>query len=152
MKKSGFTLIEMIIAMALMFLLLGVVDSMLVSNVKKYKNSVLQNQGFNYLNEAIAVIQKEINLKVSEVKTEGDIIKINYSDGITINYIKRINSDLYILYGTKYSAPQDNSYKSLIIDGVRDFMATKSGRMLYIKLIWNNGQCIERCLVIENAN
>lgn len=152
MKKSGFTLIEMIIAMALVFLLLVVVDSMLISYLKKYKYNVIQNKGFNYLSESIAVIQKEVNLNASEVITEGNIIKIKYTDGSTINHIKCINSNLFILYGTKYSVPQENSHKSLIIDDVKGFVATKSGRTLYIKLTWKNGQSIERCLVVENAN
>lgn len=142
----------MIIAMALVFLLLVVVDSMLISDLKKYKNSVIQNRGFNYLSESIAIIQKEVNLNAGEVVTEGNIIKIKYVDGSTINHIKRINSNIFILYGTKYSVPQDNSYKSLIIDDVKDFVVTKYGRTLYIKVIWENGQSIERCLVIENAN
>ena len=134
MKKNGFTLIEIVIVMALVFLMVGVVDSMLISYLKNYKNSVLQNKGFNYLNEAIAIIEKEVNEDASAVKTEGNIIKINYSDGITLNYIKCINSNLYILYGTKYSIPVDSSYKSVIIDDVKDFVATKSGRTLYIKV------------------
>ncbi|MEK6264638.1 MAG: prepilin-type N-terminal cleavage/methylation domain-containing protein [Clostridium sp.] len=151
MRKSGFTLIEMIIAMALVFLLLGVVDGVMISHLKKYKNSVLQNKGFNYLNEAIAVIEKEINLGALEVKTEGNIIKIKYYDGNIINHIKCIDSNLYVLYGTVLE-PKDNSYKSLIIDDVKDFVATKSGKILYIKVTWKSGQSIERCLVIQNAN
>lgn len=151
MKKSGFTLIEMIIAMALVFLLLGVVDSMMISHLKKYKSSVLQNKGFNYLNEAIAVIEKEINLGSLEVKTEGNIIKIKYFDGNIINHIKCIDGNLYVLYGTVLE-PMDNANKSLIIDDVKDFVATKSGRILYIKVTWKSGQSIERCLVIQNAN
>ena len=151
MKKSGFTLIEMIIAMALVFLLLGVVNSMMISNLKKYKSSVLQNKGFNYLNEATAVIEREINLGALEVKTEENIIKIKYYNGNIINHIKCIDSNLYVLYGTVLE-PKDNSYKSLIIDDVKDFVATKSGKILYIKVTWKSGQSIERCLVIQNAN
>lgn len=151
MKKSGFTLIEMIIAMALVFLLLGVVNSMMISHLKKYKSSVLQNKGFNYLNEATAVIEREINLGALEVKTEENIIKIKYYNGNIINHIKCIDSNLYVLYGTVLE-PKDNSYKSLIIDDVKDFVATKSGKILYIKVTWKSGQSIERCLVIQNAN
>lgn len=152
MKKKGVTLIEIVIIMALVFLMLGMVDSMLISNLKGYKNSVVQNKGFNYLNEAIAIIEKEVNQDASAVKTEGNIIKINYSDGITLNHIKCINSNLYIIYGTKYSIPKDNSYKSIIVDDVKDFVAIKSGKNLYIKILWYNDQSIERCLAIENAN
>lgn len=152
MNRKGFTLIEMIIAMALVFLLLGVVDTMMISHLKKYKNDLLQNRGFNDLNEAISVIQREINLEANQVKTEGNVIKIEYFDGYTINHIKCINSCLYILYGTVYMHPKDNSNKNLIIDDVKDFVATKSGKILYIKLILKSGQSIERGLVIENAN
>ena len=123
-----------------------------MSYLKNYKNNVLENRGFNYLNEAIAIIEKQVNEDASIVKTEGNIIKINYFDGITLNYIKLINSNLYILYGTKYNIPADSSYKSIIIDDVKDFVATRTGRTLYIKVSWVNGQSIERCLVIENAN
>lgn len=152
MKKRGSTLIEIVIVMGLVFLMLGVVNSMLISYLKNYKNNILENKGFNYLNEGIARIEKEVNEGASIVKTEGNIIKINYSDGITLNYIKCINSNLYLLYGSKYSVPVDSSYKSIIIDDVKCFEATKLGRTLYIKVGWYNGQTIERCLAIENAN
>lgn len=152
MIKRGFTLIEIVIVMSLVFLLVGVVESMFTSYLKSYKNTILENKGFNYLNESIPIIEKEVNEAASIVKTEGNIIKINYSDGVTLNYIKCINSNIYILYGSKYSIPVDSSYKTLIIDGVKDFVATKSGRTLYIKVSTYNGQIIERCIAIENAN
>lgn len=152
MKKKGVTLVEIVIVMALVFLMVGVVDRLLISYMKNYKNNILDNKGFNYLNEALATIEKEVNEEASIVKTEGNIIKINYSDGISLNYIKCINSNLYILYGTKYSIPVDSSYKSVIIDDVKDFVARRSGRILYIKVSWYNGQTIERCLAIKHAN
>ncbi|MGH4138011.1 hypothetical protein [Clostridium sp.] len=152
MVKKGVTLIEIVVAMSLVFLMLGVVDSMLISYLKNYKNNVIENKGFNYLNEAISIIEKEINEDSKDIKTEGNIIKISYSDGRTTNHIKRINSNLYLLYGTIYSVPSDSSYKSLIIDDVKDFVAIKHGKTLYIKVSWYNGQTIERCLAIENAN
>ena len=152
MKKRGVTLIEIVISLALVFLMVGVVDGMLISYLGSYKNKVLENKGFNYLNEALEVIEKEVNQDASSIKAEGNIIKINYSDGVTLNYIKCINSNLYILYGTKYSIPVNSSYKSVIADDVSNFVATRNGRTLYIKLSWYNGQTIERCLAIENAN
>jgi len=152
MKKKGVTLIEIVMAMALVFLMLGVVDSMIISYLKNYKNNVIENKGFNYLNEAIAIIEKEVNGEAIKVKTEENIIKISYTDGSTLNHIKLINSNLYLLYGTGISIPMDNSSKSAIIDDVKDFVAIKSGKTLYIKIIWQNGQTIERCLAIKNAN
>ena len=152
MKKKGITLIEIVIVMAIAFLLVGVVDSIFISYVKNYKNTVLQNKGFNYLNEALAIIDKEVNLNTNKVITEGNVIKIDYSDGTTVNNIKCINSNLYVLYGTKFSLPKDSSPKSMIIDDVEGFIAIRSGKTLYIKIIWCNGQSIERCLSIENAN
>jgi len=152
MKKKGVTLLEIVIVMALVFLMVGVVDRLLISYMKNYKNNVLDNKGFNYLNEALTTIEKEVNEKASIVRTEGNIIKINYSDGINLNHIKCINSNLYILYGSKYSIPVDSSSKSVIIDDVKGFEARRSGRTLYIKISWYNGQTIERCLAIKNAN
>jgi len=152
MKKNGVTLIEIVIVMGLVFLMVGVVDSILVSYLKNYKNILLENRGFNYLNEAIAIIEKEVNEEATTVKTEGNIIMINYSDGITVNHIKCIKSNLYILYGTKYGIPVDSSYKSLIIDDIKDFVATRTGKTLYIKVSWYSGKTMERCLAIKNAN
>ncbi|MCB2291976.1 type II secretion system GspH family protein [Clostridium algoriphilum] len=152
MKKKGFTLIEIVIAMGLVFLMVGIVNSLLNSYVKSYKNSVVQNNGFNYLNEAISIIEKELNQHSASVKTENNVIKINYFDGEKINNIKCINSNLYILYGTKYAPPLDKGTKSVIIDDVKEFVAIKEGKIIYIKVAWYNGQSIERCLVIENAN
>lgn len=149
MKKKGFTLIEIVIAMALVFLVIGAVDSMFISYAKNYKNSVVQNRGLNYLSEAIAIIEREVNQAASSVKTENNIIKINYFDRSTSNHIKRINSNLYILYDVRNGI---DAQRSIIIDDVKDFVAIKSGKILYIKVVWINGQSIERCLAIENAN
>ncbi len=152
MKKRGVTLIEVVIAMALIFLMVMILDGMLISYLKNYENTVLKNKGFNYLNEAIAIIEKEVNQQAQTVKTEGNIIKINYYDGSTLNHIKCIKGNLYILYGTKDNLPKDNSYKSVIIDDVKEFITKRTGKILYIKVLWHNGESIERCLVIENAN
>jgi len=147
MKKKGFTLIEIVIAIALVFLMLGVVDRILVSYVKSYNNSILQDNGFNYLNEALSIIEKEVNQTACEVKTEGNIIYINYYKGISAKYIKCINEDLRIFPNTK-----NGTGNNVIIDDVKDFVAIKSGKILYIKVVWKNGQSIERCLAIKNAN
>ena len=152
MKKRGITLLEIVIVLSITFFMVVVMDSMFISYLKNYKSSVLNNKGFNYISEAISIIEKEINQSSSEVKAETNIIKISYCDGVTLNYIKLINSNLYILYGTKYIKPVDSSTKNLIMDDVREFVAKKSGRILRIKVVWNSGQVIERCLVIQNAN
>ncbi|MBU3155216.1 type II secretion system GspH family protein [Clostridium estertheticum] len=152
MIKKGFTLVEIIIVMALVFLMIGVVDGMFISYVKNYKISVVQNNGFNYLSEAIATIEKEVNYLARDVITEENVIKINNTNGNDIKYIKCINSKLYVLYGTMYKSLNDSSSKALIVDNVKEFVAIKSGKNIYIKIIWCNGQSIERCLVIENAN
>lgn len=152
MKQKGFTLMEIVVAMSVAFLMLGAVGSLLLSYVKSYKNSVVQGNGFNYLNDSIAIIEREVNNNSREVKTDENVIKIYYSDAITINYIEFKNGKLYTLYGNKYKLPMKGSYNNTIIDGVKDFVAIKSGKILYIKVVWNNGQSIERCLAIENAN
>src|SRR5680860_1638815 len=100
MRKRGFTLIEVIVAMSLIFLLAGVVSIVFISYMKTYKNSVVQNTGFNYLSGAISIIEKEVNLDAMNVNTEENVIKIKYSNGSTLNRIKCIGSNIYILYGT----------------------------------------------------
>ena len=147
MNKKGFTLIEIVITMALVFLMVGVVDGMLISYLKGYKSSVVQSNGSNYLNEALVTIEKEVNSKASEVKTDGNIISIKYYEGNSPKYIKCINGKISIFY----NVGSWNNHNT-IIDDVKDFVAIRSGKILYIKVTWNNGQSIERCLAIENAN
>jgi len=145
--KKGFTLIELVIVIALVFLMVGVVDSIFMSYVKGYKNSVLENKGFNYLGEATAIIEKEVNFQASDVKTSGNIITINYYKGNSPKYIKYVNGEVSIV-----SNVDSKNVSNTIIDNVKDFVAIKSGKTIYIKIIWKNGQCIERCIAIENAN
>lgn len=147
MKKKGFTLMEIVVVMALAFLMLGVVASMLISYMKSYKNSLLQNNGFNYLNSSIVMIDSEVNQYASEVNTEGNIININCYKGNSPKHIKCINEKLIVStnVGNDY-------YTNTIMKEVKDFVAIKSGKILYIKIVWHNGQSIERCLAIKNAN
>lgn len=152
MKKRGVTLLEIVIVLAISSSMLVILDSVFISYLKSFQSNVLFSQGFNYLNEAIALIEKEVNQGAKEVKAEGNIIKITYCDEITVNHIKLINSNLYILYGTQYVNPADSPSKNLIIDDVKEFEVKKVARILYIKIVWYNGQVIERCLAIQNAN
>ncbi|MBZ9608402.1 type II secretion system GspH family protein [Clostridium estertheticum] len=147
MKKKGFTLIEIVVVMALAFLMIGVVGSLLISYVKSYKSSILQNRGFNYLNDAICIIEKGVNQNAREVETSGNIITINYYKGSSPKYIKLLNEKLIVS-----SNKTSNLGNNTIIDDVKEFVAIKSGKILYIKVVWYNGQSIERCLAIENAN
>jgi len=147
MKNKGFTLVEIIIVMGLAFLMVGAIDSILISYVKSHNISVLQDKEFNYLNEAIAIIDREVNMYAVEVKTEGNILNISYFKGTSPKYIKRVSGKIYIL-----SNADGKSNKNTIVDGVKDFMAVKSGKNLYIKISLISGASIERCLTIENAN
>jgi prepilin-type N-terminal cleavage/methylation domain-containing protein len=146
MKKKGFTLIEMIIVMAIVSIMIGAIGSILISYSKIYKNSVLQNRSFNYLNEAISLIEKEIKQEADKIETNDNVIKINCFKDSTVNYIKRVNSNIFLIHG---SIP---SHKNIIIDEVKDFAAVRDNNMIYIKIVWKNGDTIERCLGIENAN
>jgi Tfp pilus assembly protein PilE len=152
MKKKGVTLIEIVIVMAVTFLMVAVVNSMLISYLKNYKIAVLQSKGINYLSEALAIIEKEVNQDTNKVITEENVIKIAYSDKTNMNYIKCINGKLYVMYGKEFSIPTNSSPKSMIIDDVKDFVAIRFKKTLYIKITWCNDQKIERCLLIENAN
>lgn len=147
MKKKGFTLMELVVVMSLAFLMLGVVGSIFTSYVKGYKNSLLQNNGFNYLNSAIVMIDSEVNQYASEVKTEGNIINIVCYKGNSPKHIKSINGNIIVStnVGNDY-------YTNIVMRDVKDFIAIKTGRIIYIKIVWHNGQSIERCLAIKNAN
>ena len=147
MKKKGFTLMELVVVMSLAFLMLGVVGSVFTSYVKSYKNSLLQNNGFNYLNSAIVMIDSEVNQYASEVKTEGNIINIVCYKGNSPKHIKSINGNIIV----STNAGNDY-YTNIIMRDVKDFIAIKTGKIIYIKIVWHNGQSIERCLAIKNAN
>jgi Tfp pilus assembly protein PilE len=152
MKKRGVTLIEIVIVMAVAFLMVAVVDSMLISYLNNYKVTVLQSKGINYLSEALAIIEKEVNQDTNKVITEENVIKIDHYNKNTKNYIKCINRSLYVLYGEEFTIPTNRSPKGMIIDDVEEFVAIRSKKTLYIKITWCDGQKIERCLLIENAN
>jgi len=138
---------EIVVVMGLAFLMLGAVGSILVSYVKNYKNSILQNSGFNYLNSAIFMIDTEVNEYASKVVTEGNIITIDCFKGSSPKSVKCVNGKLSVV--TK----SGNTYTSnTIMSEVKEFVAMKTGKIIYIKIVWHNGQSIERFLAIENAN
>ena len=149
---------EIVIVMALGFLMLGVVGIMFSSYVKNYKNTLLQNSGFNYLNTAIVMIDSHVNQFASEVKTEENVINmkgfveenVKHKNGLIeehVKYIKCVNGKLSV-----FTKTDDGFEPNTIMNDVKDFVAIKYRRILYIKIIWKNGQSIERCLAIENAN
>lgn len=138
---------EIVIVMALAFLMLGSIGSMLVSYVKSYKNSLVQNSGFNYLNSAIFMIDSEVNEYAKCVKTDGNIITIDCYKGSSPKRVKCVNGKLIVLTNSG-----NTYYSNTIMSEVKDFVAIKTGKILYIKIVWRNGQSIEKFLAIENAN
>jgi len=138
---------EIVVVMALSFLMLGAVGSMFVSYMKSYKNSIVRNSGFNYLNSAVFMIESEVNEHASKVKTEENIITIDCFKGSSPKRVKCVNGKLVVLTNSG-----NTYYSNTIMNDVKEFVTMKTGKILYIKIVWHNGQSVERFLAIENAN
>lgn len=139
-RKRGFTLIELIISLALIGTISLIGIKSLVLNNKLYYLEVNKDLEEFYINEAFIFIEYKISKSTSVEKTSKygrSMIKL-ISD--RQSFIELYGSTLIIAYDTEYPTNYNN-----IMYSIKGFDVDEKGNVIYIKIIDKYGDEYERC-------
>ncbi|MBE6067890.1 MAG: prepilin-type N-terminal cleavage/methylation domain-containing protein [Clostridium lundense] len=139
-RKRGFTLIELIISLALIGTISLIGIKSLVLNNKVYYLEVNKDLEEFYINEAFIFIEYKISKSTSVEKTSKygrSMIKLISGRQ---SFIELYGSTLIIAYDTEYPTNYNN-----IMYSIKGFDVEEKGNVIYIKIIDKYGDEYERC-------
>ncbi|MBM7869271.1 prepilin-type N-terminal cleavage/methylation domain-containing protein [Clostridium pascui] len=139
-RKRGFTLIELVISLALIGTISLIGVKSLVLNNKVYYLEVNKDLEEFYINEAFIFIEYKITKSTSVEKTSkyGRSMINLISD--RQSFIELYGSTLIISYDTEYPINYNN-----IMYSIKGFDVEEKGNVIYIKIIDKYGDEYERC-------
>lgn len=139
-RKRGFTLIELIISLALIGTISLIGIKSLVLNNKLYYLEVNKDLEEFYINEAFIFIEYKISKSTSVEKTSKygrSMIKLISGRQ---SFIELYGNTLIIAYDTEYPTNYNN-----IMYSIKGFDVEEKGNVIYIKIIDKYGDEYERC-------
>lgn len=145
-RKKGFTLIELIISLALIGTISLIGIKSLVLNNKLYYLEVNKDLEEFYINEAFIFIEYKISKSTSVEKTSKygrSMIKLISGRQ---SFIELYGSTLIIAYDTEYPTNYNN-----IMYSIKGFDVEEKGNVIYIKIIDKYGDEYERCFCKRGA-
>lgn len=155
-RAKGYTLIEIIAAIAISTIVLTMGCTLIITSYKTYINMVNKSIRQDEIDNALLSIDrmvtgdmmKDINFNV----TSNEII-INYFRDINLNLIntkiiKRNSEKLSIETHNLSQAPPQSTLlaRNTILDKVSNFEIIKKGNLYYYKLTLNTGEVIIQCI------
>lgn len=155
--KKGFTLIELVIALALASVILAISSRFIITSIKLYKSEAAYSRNMFYLNEAAMYIESQLqnDTKVVEVNNNRLIIH-KYDDnrrGVIVQRRKEIFLNTFEkLVVLDYEDNIDKGSPNNIITKIRSFTCSKEGNLIYISIESKNGDKIERCIEVNIIN
>lgn len=144
--KKGFTLIEILVAIALICMITCMESDIFLNSNKIYKKDIKENKYFYYSSEALMFIENEINDHTDHVETVTNKINIYKTDGRkNVIAFKETESKISIFYYDKGISKGNNN----IVTGVESFSAEQMGGVVFVSITTIDGKKTERCLKIR---
>jgi prepilin-type N-terminal cleavage/methylation domain-containing protein len=152
--KKGFTLIELIIAIALASVLLTISSRVIMTSIQLYKNETELNRNMLYLKEAAMYIESQLQNDTKSVELNENKLVIHKFDEKRGEVIVTIRKDIFLNTFEKLVVVdyEDNISKGApnnIMAKVKGFICSKEGNLIYIAIESKNGDKIERCIEIN---
>lgn len=142
--KKGFTLIELLIAASIVGIIISSQILILFKYMKIHRQEINQSRESFYVNEALMIIENQINT-AKYVTVEDNMIKLKSYDRVSYDYIKiDRDPDIVISYDSKYSSHTNN-----ILKDIKDFKVQQSNQLIYISIETKKGNVYKRCLGLE---
>lgn len=143
--KKGFTLIEILIALAIASIVTALVSTLYLKYNLLYNQNTKYNRDYFYSTEALMFIQNEIRNSKS-ISINNNIIEVKYPDGITKKYIKYNGAGSLIIVHTENDI---NLAVNNILRNINNFTVIKKSNTIYVSISINGGEEYERCFGIN---
>lgn len=152
MKKKGFTLIELIIYLALLIVILDCTFSVFLYFYKEHKNSIKLNSHSAHIDEIWIFLEGKIKEANTYAEVYNDSIRLKkYDKNLSLTNssyeIIRLNGDKLII---EYYRGNTFQASNLIANNIEKFQAYRKDNLILMTLTSKKGVIIYKC--IENLN
>ncbi|KOA20956.1 hypothetical protein CLHOM_05440 [Clostridium homopropionicum DSM 5847] len=145
--KKGFTLMELIISLAIVFMVILIEIKIFSQEVYTFKEFIKSNRNEVYSREALRFIEGEINdFNNKTIKVYDDKIlfeKIN-GDKNTLKLYKMTNGNNKIVI-SYYKALTSKITTNTVVDDIKDLNISYNANLVYLSIFTLNGEKYERC-------
>lgn len=148
--KKGFTMIELIISLFLIFVLMNSIMNMFFINMKSFNTFISKDRNEVYAKEALRFIETEIKDKTNEkIQVQNGEISITKNDK-KINIIKKTKFDnKYKIQIVYYKSVNSKENIVDICDDIKDFQALRYKNTIFVTIKTVNGDKVKKCIGIE---
>lgn len=148
--KKGFTLIELIVAMAIASMMLSFQCVIFVKHLSTYNRDIKIIRDRAYCNQSFIIIENLIYDGMKEVNVENNDIKIVCSNGENkkirfASTTKKILVDYYDKYGNTIKT------SNVVATNINKIEARKKDNVLYLSITNKEGETINRCFGIKKV-
>lgn len=141
-QHNGFTLVEVITALAVMTILLAAIIIMLAYFIKEFKSSAAENRKDFYVNEALRLIEQETCSGNEEVKFLENSIELRRTFDKRVDYIKLREGKLIL----EYTKGGKSISINVILKNLSDFSIDISGRLVVVNIVNSEGEKYSKCI------
>jgi len=145
--KKGFTLIELIISLAIIFMVILIEIKIFSQEVYTFKEFIKLNRNEIYSREALRFIEGEVNdsnNKFIKVYNDKIIFEKNNGDKNTLKLNKQTNGNNKIVI-SYYKALTSKITTNTIVDDIKDLNINCEINLVYLSIYTLNGEKYERC-------
>ncbi|WP_032121692.1 hypothetical protein [Clostridium amazonitimonense] len=151
-KKKAFSILEFIIYFSISITIIHFLFTIIIISLKDYKESNKSYVNYIYLNQAIDIIDRELNSGRMEVIVQDNFIWIKEKDfkpNTSIEkYIMKNDKDRIVAVIKKNNIVQTSNN---IIKNVEEFYAEKNQDLIFIKIVLKGGDFIEKCYAVNSG-
>jgi len=146
--KKGFTLIELIISLAIVFMIILIEIQIFSKEVYTFKDFIKSNRNEVYSKEALRFIEGEINdfnNKTIKVYDDKILFEKYNGDKNTLKLYKMTNGNNKIVI-SYYKALTSKITTNTVVDDIKDLNISYKANLMYLSIYTLNGEKYERCL------
>ncbi|MCH3964164.1 MAG: prepilin-type N-terminal cleavage/methylation domain-containing protein [Clostridium sp.] len=145
--KRGFTIIEILMAMSIIFIFTSVQAEAILKYMKLNSIEIESSRDSFYVNEAFTIINSQID-SAKYIKIEDNMIALKRYDNRGWDYIKKNkNSSIVLVYGYTSNQTSNN-----ILKDVLEFSVVEKKNLCYISIKTKRGNVYRRCLGINSKS
>lgn len=146
--KSGFTLIEIVVSLAIIAILTAFEGSILIANYNYYHSEIKRSEQNSYNEEFFTILEQLIYEDMKEIRINNNEIIVNClnSKQKKIRY-NPVNGKIFAYYYDEFG---NDYYGAIVIyKGINNMILSKNDNVLYISITNNKGVTFSRCLGIK---
>lgn len=138
-NKKGFTLIEMIIYLAISLLIILILSDIFIVSYKSFNKNIKKDSYINSIeNGIIAIKDMSMDSRVifKEKNNNSLVLYQKFKDFYCVQSIYKKNNQLIVEYSERYdNGNYEIKEEETIIKNINDFYVYKKENLLYIKII-----------------